>query len=398
MIRIYRKEDCCGCSACASICPAKCISMVSDSEGFLYPEIDASLCVNCDLCSKVCPIKNVDAGYTCKKDAYLVQHKDRTILRESTSGGAFTPIAKYIIEKNGVVFGAAFAGDSWQVKHVGVETEEELSRFRSSKYVQSDIADTYKQAKEELDKGRWVCFSGTPCQIYGLKQFLRRVYEKLITVDVECRAVPSPLVFQKYMELQNKHFIKHPIKNVRFRDKYYGYSYSTFSIYTRDGKKEYHKGIESDLYLRTFFSGICDRPACGECKFRTQFHRSDFTIWDCFRPEIIPDEMIYDLGISRMSVNSDKGRSVFDEIKDDFHYTENHEVKINERAYQEKVALPRKEFFEDIHVMYTDVFFQKYFPETPKVKMLGFVRQMTYRTGTYKFAKSVWNKVKYLKG
>ena len=164
MIQISSKADCCGCSACSNICGHQAITMKSDSEGFLYPSVNMKLCTNCGLCEKVCPIINKKEEQQFHQKAYLVQHKDPKILRESTSGGAFTAIAAYILKKGGVVFGAAF-DEQFRVVHTSVEDEKELYKFRNSKYVQSDLGDTFRQVRSILKTGRLVCYSGTPCQI-----------------------------------------------------------------------------------------------------------------------------------------------------------------------------------------------------------------------------------------
>ena len=255
-IEIYDKSECCGCTACASVCPKNAITMKEDEEGFLYPTIDKEKCINCGLCKKVCPIINKNNN-TKKQHAYIFQNSDEEVRRQSTSGGAFTAIAEKIIDMNGIVYGAIF-DNNFKVIHKGIDNKEELYKFRNSKYVQSEIGKTFKEVRDFLDKDRWVCFSGTSCQIEGLKNFLGKDYEKLILVDVVCRAVPSPLIWKKYLNLKKKK-IKN-IEKIYFRDKYYGYKYSNLSIYNSDNKNnpEYHQGVETDPYLRAFFSNICD--------------------------------------------------------------------------------------------------------------------------------------------
>ena len=356
MIKISNKSNCYGCGSCENICPESCIAMKSDAEGFLYPTIETEKCINCGLCEKGCPELNVKPDSPKKQEFYVVQALDDKVRRGSTSGGAFTPIAEYVIRQGGVVFGAAFVDKiNFEVRHQYVETIDEIGIFRGSKYVQSSMGDSYKKAKEFLDASRMVCFSGTPCQVEGLYSFLRNDYENLITVDVVCRAVPSPLVFKKYLEVQRKHY-GDDIENIRFRDKYYGYGYSTMSIYVKknSAKKDYHRGIESDLYLRTFFSGICDRPSCGSCSFRKQYHISDFTIWDCFSVGKIEPKMDDDRGTSRISIQTDNGREVFHVIKKNFNFKEYTPImsgECREVAYSETLNFSRTEFFSDIVVL-----------------------------------------------
>ena len=197
MIKIRQNSDCCGCNACTQSCPLKCISLREDREGFLYPEADLERCCNCRLCNKVCPVINRrETGNPLS--VYAVKNRDEEIRRQSSSGGIFTLLAEKILDENGVVFGARF-DENWDVKHDYVETREGLALFRGSKYVQSRIGDSYLQAQQFLKKGRKVLFSGTPCQIAGLKLFLGKEYDNLLAVDFVCHGVPSPLVWRMYL-------------------------------------------------------------------------------------------------------------------------------------------------------------------------------------------------------
>lgn len=205
MIEIKKKSDCCGCTACAAICPKDAIIMKEDNEGFLYPTVDKETCINCGVCERVCPIKYPIRQQKRKDDIYYIQCKDENIRSQSTSGGMFTALAEFVIKKEGAVFGCAFQDASCdRVVHKMAEDMEDIHEFRGSKYVQSDVNNTYRQAKKCLKENRLVCYSGTPCQIAGLKKYLGRDYENLITVDVVCRAVPSPFVWKKYVEVFNK--------------------------------------------------------------------------------------------------------------------------------------------------------------------------------------------------
>lgn len=401
MIMINNKTQCCGCASCSNVCPKQCIKMTEDNEGFLYPVVDKSLCLNCGLCEMVCPFisENAESDSSerkeIEKEYYVVQALDDKVRAESTSGGAFTPLAKVILAKGGTIFGAAFTDkSSFKVQHRYVENEDELGLFRSSKYVQSEISESMRDCKALLDKGRFVLFSGTPCQIAGLKTYLRKEYENLYTVDVVCRSVPSPKVFRKYLDWQNKRF-PGGISDIRFRDKYYGYNYSTMSVYSKSNdRKDYHKGIESDLYLRTFFSGICDRPSCSVCPFRSR-HLSDITIWDCFNVAAIAPEMDDNKGTSRMMINTKHGKQLLELSSDQFRmksYTP--DLSKREVAYSEKKENMREQFFADIDKLDSDTFFNKYFPNTAKVKLLGTARIMSYRLGFYKILKKICNVIK----
>ena len=389
MLQIKSKTECCGCTACKSVCPKQCIEMKEDIEGFLYPDINLDNCVKCGLCEKVCPVINKQQQNGFEQVAYIVQNKNEQVLRESTAGGAFTAIAKYALDNEGVVFGVEFTKDNL-AQHIYVENETELVRFRNSKYIQSNVGNTYREAEKFLKCGKEVVFSGTPCQIEGLKRYLRNDYSNLITVDVVCRAVPSPLIFRKYMEYQ-EHRLNDTIKTVYFRDKYYGYKYSTMNVVTDRNQGKYHKGVESDPWLRAFFSNICDRPSCHECRFRDQYRVSDITIWDCFHINRFSKILDNDKGATRMLIHTQKGKDIFAEIRDNFFYVETTPEALVEgsREMQESVVAheKRKKFFEDANQMDGIMLFEKYFPETFKVIIERSVRLLCYKLGIYSFAK-----------
>lgn len=396
MIKIDKKENCCGCTACVAVCPKSCIEMKEDLEGFLYPQVDEKKCVECGACERVCPIINNQKERQFEQTAYIVQNKDEKVLRESTAGGAFTAIAKYVLKQKGVVFGVEL-DKNLIARHIYVDKEEELSRFRNSKYIQSFVGGgTYKQVKSFLEQGKFVCFSGTPCQIEGLKSYLRKDYEKLITVDVVCRAVPSPLIFRKYVEYQEWKTNEH-VKKVFFRDKYYGYKYSTMNVITDRNQGNYHQGVESDPWLRAFFSNICDRPSCHTCHFRKRYRVSDFTIWDCFHVGRFSKELDNDKGATRVLIHTDKGRKIFEEIKSDMHLiqTKPEDIIRGAKEMKESVApnMNRQKFFEDATRLNGEQLFQKYFPDTLRVKIEHIVRLICYKLGIYSFIKKIYVRI-----
>ena len=257
MPKLVNWEQCCGCGACANKCPKQAIRMLSNHEGFLHSEIDADLCVECRACEKVCPGLSPAQNVESKPIAFVVQHKNDDIRYQSTSGGAFTAIAEEVIRRGGVVFGAVMT-DDLKVRHDFVSDIDGLAKFRNSKYVQSEIGDCYTEAKKFVLEGRYVCFSGTPCQINGLYKYLGKDYDNLIAVDVVCKSVPSPLVFKKYVEYKNSQEGK--ISDIVFRDKKRGFLYCTMAHYLSHedrivGKDVYRRGSESDEWLRLFLSG-----------------------------------------------------------------------------------------------------------------------------------------------
>lgn len=386
MIEITDKSKCCGCTACKSICPKQAIIMKQDEEGFLYPIIDKTKCVNCGLCDKVCPIKNAKEEKK-EQHAYIFQNTNDEIRRESTSGGAFTAIAEYIIKNNGIVYGAIF-DENYKVIHTGIDKIEELYKFRNSKYVQSEIGNCYSEVKQNLNNDRIVCFSGTSCQIEGLKNYLGKDYEKLLLVDVVCRAVPSPLIWKKYLNLRQKEYKN--ISKIMFRDKYYGYKYSNLSIYNKDNdkKQEYHKGVDSDPYLRAFFSNICDRPSCYDCKFKKLHRESDITIWDCFDVEKYNKEFDDDKGTNRILTHTKKGDNI---IKKLTKTNKVEEIDV-EKATKGFLAIfqpvkkneRREQFFKDANTLTEEELFNKYFADTIKIKLERYGRVALLKTGLYK--------------
>lgn len=393
MIIIGDKKDCCGCWGCYNVCPKRCISMKEDNEGFCYPIIDTTLCIECHLCEKVCPILNVEQEKCFPQKAYLIQHRDNAILRQSTSGGAFTAIGQWVIRQGGVVLGAAY-DDNFVIRHCVVDNEEQLYKFRNSKYTQSLIEDNYRQVKSYLKEGRLVCFSGTPCQIEGLYMYLqKKKYPNLILVDLVCHAIPSPLVFRKYLALK-KEKIGGQFTDVLFRDKYYGYKYSTMSLYNTERKKNYHEGVDTDVMLRAFFANMSVRPACYQCVFKKQYRVSDITIWDCFDVCKFSKEFNDDRGVTRALIHTDKGNDVIQGIQAyakilliDVEKAVN---GVKEMKQSVPYNLEREHFFEDLNSMPTEKCFDKYFPKTIRSQIEKFSRLTMNRWGMYSFMKKIF--------
>ncbi|WP_238915428.1 Coenzyme F420 hydrogenase/dehydrogenase, beta subunit C-terminal domain [Clostridium sp. YIM B02555] len=311
MIDIVKKSDCSGCYSCANICPKECINIEVDDEGFGYPVINNGECTKCNLCEKACPVINDPKAQKIEIIAYACRNKNEDIRKSSSSGGVFTLLCEEVIKKGGVVFGAAF-DENYEVKHIGAETIEECEKLRGSKYVQSKIGNTYKQAKDFLNNGRLVLFSGTQCQIKGLNLFLNKSYDNLITSEIICHGVPSPKIFKLYKEnLKNKY--NSNIKDIRFRDKALGWN--KFSYVTEfENNKIYSKTLHEDIYMKGFLHDLYLRPSCYECKAKNFTSNSDISLADYWGVEKKHSEFNDDKGISLVLVNTEKGKEIFEKI------------------------------------------------------------------------------------
>ena len=318
MICIKDKNDCCGCTACYNICPKKAIAMEADEEGFLYPQVNKELCVECGLCEKVCPIQHMPFANNTKKESYVLRTKNKDVLKESTSGGFVSPLAEWIFKNQGV-FCASTYDSSFKVRHICVDTQEKYnnSMFRGSKYVQSQLEGCFQEIKYYLKQDRMVCFVGTTCQVNGLKAFLGRDYNELITVDLVCHGTPSPKLWDKYLDYQKKKYNSN-IKNINFRNKTYGYHSGTMKIQFVNGK-EYYGSARVDLMLKSFFKEISSRPICYACPFKTLDRCSDFTIYDCWHAsDLVPKLKDDDKGYTNVIVQSEKGREIFQHISKEY--------------------------------------------------------------------------------
>lgn len=359
MIDIKNKEKCSGCHACYSVCPTKAIKMVEDEKGFKYPVVDQSKCVNCRLCEKVCPIINKKIVNNEPK-AYSCYNKNDDIRSKSSSGGIFTLLASKILEKNGVVFGASFTNE-FMVEHIYVEKEEELYKLRGSKYLQSIIGDSYKQVKKFLEEGRYVLFTGTPCQVEGLMAYLNKKYEKLFTQDIICHGVPSPKVWKRYLEYRKIEDAEEPLE-INFRNKDNGWK--NYNLKFRYKEHEYKNNQSMDKYMQAFLKNVSLRESCYNCSFKKINRLSDITLADLWGIEKINPEMFDDKGTSLVIVNSEKGKELFKEIQNEVVKEEinlNEAIKYNPSMItSSKPDKNREEFFENLEKMDFNELVNKY--------------------------------------
>lgn len=358
--KIKRNEDCMGCSACANVCPKNCITMTKDHEYFLYPKVNSSKCVRCRKCIEVCPIMN-RAIVNSNPVAFACINNDESVRILSSSGGMFTIFAERVLENGGVVFGASL-NNQHKLKHVYIDNKKDLELLRGSKYVQSEIGYTYKQAKEFLDSEKEVLFVGTPCQIAGLKNYLKSPYKNLITLDIICHGVPSPYVWSKYVAFR-KDKEGTNIKKISFRNKSNGWKkYSMSFVFSDD--TEYKEYFRYDPYMKAFLKDICLRPSCHECKFKSLNRHSDITMGDFWGVKNIAPHLDDNWGTSLILVNSEIGKIEIDAVKDKMKYERvNVEESIKYNLAAIKSARPhtkRNDFFNHLNVMPFDVLVDKY--------------------------------------
>lgn len=347
MINITDKSQCCGCSACVQRCPKQCISMHRDAEGFLYPKVDESVCIGCGLCERVCPVIN-QYGEREPLAVYAAKNTDDAVRMQSSSGGMFTLLAERTIEQGGVVFGARW-DEEWNVRHDCVERKEDIAKFRSSKYLQSIIGDSYLKAEKYLKQGRQVMFTGTPCQIAGLRHFLRKDYDNLLAVEVICHSVPSPGVWQQYLseKLQAIGLRKSDIRQISFRDKSTGWKTYSFVIKDKSGN-EYRELSGKNAFMRGFLADLYTRPSCHACPVKHLKSGSDITLGDWWGIDSLMPEIDDDRGVSAVTVNTEKGRAALKAIDVQVHPFPYEELTKRNPALVRSAAVPenRGEFFK----------------------------------------------------
>lgn len=376
MIKIVDKSQCCGCSACEQICHKHCITMQEDKEGFLYPFVDMDKCVDCGLCERVCPI--LDA--TSKKEtlqilaSYNPDEDDRVL---SSSGGIFVALAKTIIQEGGVVFGAVF-DENWEVCHTWTDSIEGIYLMMGSKYLQSRIGDCYKEVASFLKEGRMVMFVGSPCQIMGLRTFLKnKVYPNLLTVDFLCHGVPSPGVWRSYLsELTKQNTdckvkppvaaagentvlnlsldFDTPIGDIKFRDKSDGWRKYRFVVRQKSASKADKNSVllsdihDNNAFMKGFLGNVYLRPSCYNCKCKNGKSHSDLTIGDYWGAKVADSEMDDDKGLSLVLVNSKKGQSYWEKLGFKGKEVSYSNACVYNGGFSETIWLPyeRKKFFK----------------------------------------------------
>ena len=371
MIKIQNKQDCCGCAACVQRCPKQCISMKEDNEGFLYPDVDENICIDCGLCEKVCPIINRPEKLSVK-ETLAVKNQNEAERMASSSGGVFIALAKKTIEKGGVVFGAVF-DENWEVMHTYAETLDEVRPMMGSKYLQSRIGNSFRDAERFLKEGREVLFIGTPCQVTALHNFLCKDYRNLLSVDFLCHGVPSPGVWRKYLDEEFQISARRAagkntvlssslksvpvITGIEFRDKTLN-GWKKFSFVVRGqsaSKADKNSVLLSDIhcanpYMRGFLSDVYLRPSCYRCKCKNGVSHSDLTIADYWGIHVVMPDFDDDKGVGLVLLNTDKGKDIFSTLDMDIHKSALEDAKRFNNGFKSEICIPHKRaiFFERV--------------------------------------------------
>lgn len=386
MIEIIDKSKCCGCCACVDSCTHNAIILKNDIEGFWYPVVDKDKCTNCGLCEKVCPelhiseLKTNDFDKPSKIIAAI--HKKMNVRWDSTSGGAFSALADTMYEQGGYVSGAIYNED-FSVRNYISNNPEDLSKLRSSKYLQSKAEGLYKEIRELLRKGEKVLACGTPCQMAALRSFLRKDYENLIIVDFICRGVNSPKVYRKYLDaLERKHGGK--VVYVKAKNKELGWRNLTRKVIFDNGKVYYGIHMEDD-FRRGYHTNVFCRPSCYFCQYKGFPRMADITIADYWGIEKIDKNLDNNIGTSMILLNSKKGEAYFEQAKDRLEWRETSFESILPgnialRRSIEPAKIDRKRFFEDLDKGTFEEVTEKYFPlQEKKLSIKSKIKQSVKR-------------------
>lgn len=384
-------ELCSGCGACKNSCPKKCIVMEKDSYGF-YKARKVDGCVECGICKRTCPLCSVNVNKKFSMKYYALKNKNKIAKQLSSSGGVFVLLAKYILENGGSVYGASF-DKKFNVEHIRVTSLNELYKIIGSKYVQSNTDNVYNDVEQDLKKNKIVLFSGTGCQISGLKNMLKKNYSNLYTIEILCHGIPSEKVWESYKKyLCNKY--NSNINSVSFRDKKYGWHAYSMKIKFENGR-EYVKIVDNDMYMQSYLRGYNILESCHNCHYKEIERIGDITLGDLWGVSIKEFKNEIEEGVSLASINSEKGEVLLCEIKDncDIIKIKDMQMKnvISNMTGRAEIASKesRKKFFEIINNQ--DDFFNAYkmvvrgsvLFET-KMKIKGIIKIALFRIKTLK--------------
>ncbi len=359
------KEQCYGCYACKEICPVAAIQMEEDKEGFFYPVVDKSKCIDCGLCHKTC-IRNKDSKTVYAQSypkSYCAYHQENDIRKNSSSGAVFPALAKYIIEeKKGFVVGVRYDENMNVISDIA-QTMEEVNAFRGSKYVKSDFDHIFPRIKELLKQGKYVLYSGLPCECAGLRSYLTKEYENLILCEILCHSVPSPKIFRQFVKHLNEKYHSRVV-NIVFRDKNKGWKPgdSDFIVTLENGSKQ-SEVTADNLYYRAFLNDYITRPVCTNCNYVYDNRTGDFTIGDCWGIGKAAPELNDNKGVNLVMVNNSKGMEIWEKINHVMKFKESNIESIFIKNHKKPIADKRERtaFFLELDHQPVDQLLTKYF-------------------------------------
>ena len=371
-------EQCTGCMACVNSCNQKALQIVQNKEGFYRPQLDESKCIGCGLCERNCPVLNkIESKLSVELKVYAAWHKDEEIRMSSSSGGAFTALAEYVLVQGGVVFGAAY-GENMQILHAGVESMDELKRLRMSKYAQSKVGDAFRTVKEVLNNGRIVMFVGTPCQVAGLRAFLHKDYDNLLAVDIICHGVPSILFFQTYLKWVESKYGK--VENINFRDKRKGW-YDALRVIKVGNCERVLKGTD-DNYWVAFNNNNNLQHCCYGCSFQSFPRVSDLTIadfWGVGKNIAFGHKEEIEKGVSLIVVNNPLKQHFIKDAAERMYIEQRslEEAKVgnNTALTESRCPAARATIYQDLQTMDYDTFRKKYLGTTKKQDLVKLFRE-----------------------
>jgi len=343
-IHLPDRAHCVGCGACASVCPAQCIRMERDEEGFRRPVVREEACLLCGACEMICPVRNPDPRAE-PFATYAAVNPDDETRRASTSGGVFSLLAQQVLDLGGVVYGGAF-DRRFTVRHAAARTRDELALLRGSKYMESDLGDTFSEVKQLLDRGVPVLYSGVPCQIAGLRSFLGIEHPLLLTVDLVCHGAPSPLAWEAYLAERERAAGAKALR-VAFRDKAEGWRHSSLFVIFENGAA-FRAAEDGGAWMRAFLHGLSIRRSCFSCPYRTNERPGDITLADFWGIEKVTGERDDDLGVSIVRANSAQGRNALASVADRLQLREvawEDAVRRNRAALHPTPPQPKREDF-----------------------------------------------------
>ena len=381
---------CCGCAACAQVCPKSAIELRENEKGFLYPVVNEEHCVQCGLCDSVCPIHTAGTDHKEEQTILAVKHKSKEKRAQSQSGGAFAGMAETVLAEGGIVYGVAL-NDELEPVYTRVADSRKLPLLKGSKYVQAKVGNAFREVADDLNRGRKVLFSGTPCHVDGLLGFLKSSHvstEGLFTVDLVCHGVPSPKIYRDYKELLSERHGNKPIRGFNFRDKSFGW-YGHVVVVV--GKKKYR----IDDYVKIFYSNLALRDNCFECAYANMSRCGDVTIGDCWGIEKFAPEFADNEGVSLLLLNTEKGKELwhntagyFDSMRVD------DESKILQRNLYAPTEKPKEleKFWEDYYRYGAEYCFYRYCKIDPESET-EVIAPNQYAKRAIRKAKRFWHRV-----